>query len=371
MAGGAPATGGSWTTGRAEAGGVTLAPDEFELTARARPGHEVAEEGDLLVALDTKLTTELRGRGAGARGRASAAGAAQGDAGYEISDRVRVAIGGDAGASRAARASSGLAGRRDPGRRAAPLARGGRSGRRAGRGRYRSTEGNGWSWRSPAPEEAHRVPWVREQRAAPIETQSLKPCSSWLRTALVMLRRRPGRPRRLVVADLAVGRAGRRPRRPRPALARPETRRRLQPLPGRDDRSSCWSPCSRSGWSSTFTAPSASRGPWRSRRARRDPRRDARQLPDRLRRVTSTDFISSASVSLRWPTFNVADSVVVVGIGSSSSTCSSRPPTAARRRVSDAGHAATDRGRSWRRRRPVRPGRQQPWPASAGRTPSG
>ena len=39
--------------GTAAVGGVTLQPDEFQLTARARPGHEVAEDGDLLVALDT------------------------------------------------------------------------------------------------------------------------------------------------------------------------------------------------------------------------------------------------------------------------------------------------------------------------------
>ena len=41
----------------------SLQPDEFELTARARPGHEVAEEGDLLVALDTSLDAELEAEG--------------------------------------------------------------------------------------------------------------------------------------------------------------------------------------------------------------------------------------------------------------------------------------------------------------------
>jgi len=39
--------------------GEVLEPDEFELTARARSGHELAEEGELLVALDTTLTPEL------------------------------------------------------------------------------------------------------------------------------------------------------------------------------------------------------------------------------------------------------------------------------------------------------------------------
>ena len=61
--------------GRVEVGGVTLAADEFQLTARARPGHEVAEEGDLLVALDTQLDAGAGGRGPGARGGPSAADA--------------------------------------------------------------------------------------------------------------------------------------------------------------------------------------------------------------------------------------------------------------------------------------------------------
>ncbi len=49
--------------GTATVGGVTLQPDEFELTARARPGQEVAEDGDLLVALDTTLDAELEAEG--------------------------------------------------------------------------------------------------------------------------------------------------------------------------------------------------------------------------------------------------------------------------------------------------------------------
>ena len=72
----------------------TLQPDEFELTARARPGHEVAEEGDLLVALDTTLDAELEAEGL-AREVAHRLQAMRRGAGYEISDRVRVAIGGD------------------------------------------------------------------------------------------------------------------------------------------------------------------------------------------------------------------------------------------------------------------------------------
>jgi isoleucyl-tRNA synthetase len=78
--------------GTATVGGVTLQPDEFELTARARPGHEVAEDGDLLVALDTTLDAELEAAGF-AREVAHRLQALRREAGFEISDRVVVAIG--------------------------------------------------------------------------------------------------------------------------------------------------------------------------------------------------------------------------------------------------------------------------------------
>ena len=81
--------------GRAEVGGVTLAADEFQLTARARPGHEVAEEGDLLVALDTELDAALADEGL-ARELAHRLQNLRKAAGYEISDRISVAIAADA-----------------------------------------------------------------------------------------------------------------------------------------------------------------------------------------------------------------------------------------------------------------------------------
>ena len=77
--------------GTVEVGGVILQPDEFELTARARSGHEVAEEGDLLVALDTELDDELRAAGF-AREVAHRLQALRREAGFEISDRIRYAI---------------------------------------------------------------------------------------------------------------------------------------------------------------------------------------------------------------------------------------------------------------------------------------
>jgi isoleucyl-tRNA synthetase len=80
--------------GGAEVGGVRLAADEFELTARARPGHEVAEEGDLLVALDTQLSLELEAEGL-AREVAHRLQGLRKAAGLEVSDRVAAAIGGD------------------------------------------------------------------------------------------------------------------------------------------------------------------------------------------------------------------------------------------------------------------------------------
>jgi isoleucyl-tRNA synthetase len=72
---------------------VTLATDEFQLTARARPGHEVAEEGDLLVALDTQLTAELEAEGL-AREVAHRLQGMRKTAGLEISDRVVAGIAG-------------------------------------------------------------------------------------------------------------------------------------------------------------------------------------------------------------------------------------------------------------------------------------
>jgi isoleucyl-tRNA synthetase len=93
----AGARSGTWQLlddGRVAVGDVTLEPDEFQLTARARPGHEVAEEGDLLVALDTQLTPELEAEGL-AREVAHRLQTMRKSAGYEISDRVEVGIGGN------------------------------------------------------------------------------------------------------------------------------------------------------------------------------------------------------------------------------------------------------------------------------------
>jgi isoleucyl-tRNA synthetase len=93
----AGARSGAWeigADGTALVGGVVLQQDEFELTARARPGHEVAEDGDLLVALDTELDDELTAEGL-AREVAHRLQAMRKAAGYEISDRVRVAVSGD------------------------------------------------------------------------------------------------------------------------------------------------------------------------------------------------------------------------------------------------------------------------------------
>ncbi len=89
---------GEWSLnadGTASVGGVTLQADEFELTARGRSGQEVGEDGDLLVALDTTLDPELEAEGL-AREVAHRLQALRRSAGYEISDRVRVAISGDA-----------------------------------------------------------------------------------------------------------------------------------------------------------------------------------------------------------------------------------------------------------------------------------
>jgi isoleucyl-tRNA synthetase len=93
----AAARSGDWSLnadGTVTAGGITLQPDEFELTARARAGHEVAEDGDLLVALDTTIDDELAAEGL-AREVAHRLQALRRTAGYEISDRVKISVGAD------------------------------------------------------------------------------------------------------------------------------------------------------------------------------------------------------------------------------------------------------------------------------------
>ena len=97
----AGARSGSWEVhadGTATVGGVTLQPDEFELTARARPGHEVAEDGDLLVALDTTIDDDLAAEGL-AREVAHRLQALRKAAGFEISDRIVFAVDLSAGAA--------------------------------------------------------------------------------------------------------------------------------------------------------------------------------------------------------------------------------------------------------------------------------
>jgi isoleucyl-tRNA synthetase len=85
---------GDWSLtddGGAVAGGVALAADEFSLTARARPGHEIADEGDVLVALDTTIDDELAAEGL-AREVAHRLQNLRKSAGLEISDRIVVAV---------------------------------------------------------------------------------------------------------------------------------------------------------------------------------------------------------------------------------------------------------------------------------------
>ncbi len=90
----AAARSGDWVAnadGTVTAGGVQLAADEFELTARARGGHEVAEEGGVLVALDTQLTAALEAEGL-ARELAHRLQNLRKAAGYDLADRVEVAV---------------------------------------------------------------------------------------------------------------------------------------------------------------------------------------------------------------------------------------------------------------------------------------
>ncbi len=77
--------------GGATAGGVRLAADEFQITARARPGQELAEEGDLLVALDTELTSALEAEGL-AREVAHRLQGLRKAAGLDVSDRIVASV---------------------------------------------------------------------------------------------------------------------------------------------------------------------------------------------------------------------------------------------------------------------------------------
>ena len=100
---------------------------------RARPGHEVAEDGELLVALDTTWTTTSPREGV-ARDAAHRLQAMRKQAGYEISDRVRVAIAGDLGGDVGpAGRPSRVAGRRAAGRLGRDLAERRRRSRRRDR----------------------------------------------------------------------------------------------------------------------------------------------------------------------------------------------------------------------------------------------
>ena len=94
----AAARSGSWRVrddGRAEVGGVLLEPDEYETVARPRPGYEVAADDEVLVALDTAVDDALAAEGL-AREVAHRLQSMRREARYEISDRIAVAIAGDA-----------------------------------------------------------------------------------------------------------------------------------------------------------------------------------------------------------------------------------------------------------------------------------
>ncbi len=85
---------GDWSLtddGGAVAGGIRLEADEFTLTARAKAGHEIADDGDLLVALDTAVDEELAAEGL-AREVAHRLQNLRKSAGLEVSDRIEVSV---------------------------------------------------------------------------------------------------------------------------------------------------------------------------------------------------------------------------------------------------------------------------------------
>ena len=109
----AGARSGEWqagaTTGRSRSAASSLQPDEFELTARARARATRWRRTATCSSRSTRRsTTSSRPRAWRARSRIGSRRCA-GAPGYEISDRVRVAIGGDAdgGRARSIRIASG------------------------------------------------------------------------------------------------------------------------------------------------------------------------------------------------------------------------------------------------------------------------
>ncbi len=84
-----------------EVGGqqLELQPDDVIVETSAPAGYAVAEDGDVLVALDTTLTPELRLEGA-ARDLVRAVQDGRKEAGLAISDRIILTLNADGGGPR-------------------------------------------------------------------------------------------------------------------------------------------------------------------------------------------------------------------------------------------------------------------------------
>ena len=70
---------------------LTVTPADFEIASEDMPGWLVASEGKLTVALDITLTDELRAEGV-ARELINRIQNLRKDSGFEVTDRIRVAI---------------------------------------------------------------------------------------------------------------------------------------------------------------------------------------------------------------------------------------------------------------------------------------
>ena len=77
-----------------EVGGHELGEGDYETRSHAREGYEVADEGAFVVALDVRLTDELVDEGI-ARDLVHVLQAQRRDAGFEVTDRIRVAWAGN------------------------------------------------------------------------------------------------------------------------------------------------------------------------------------------------------------------------------------------------------------------------------------
>ena len=297
--------------GTAEVGGVDPAAGRVP-AHRPRPPRPRGRRGRRPArGARHRARRRARGRGAGPRGRASPPGAAQGGRLRDQRSRAR------RDRRRRRRCSSARRPSRTGWRPSCwPSSRLGPTAALPDADRTetaRPRRGNAASWRSPAPDRP-RSARVGSVEAAHRRDASLRPVLVLAGTALALYVADQVT-KALVVANLPSA-SGRRHRRPRAASGTsrtPAPRSASSPAPlGSSSRS----PSSRIGMVAYFHRTLRDRGAVDPRHPRRRSWPGALgNLTDRVRLGYVVDFVSVGIGDMRFPTFNVADSAVVLGIG--------------------------------------------------------